>query len=72
MTRALDPDEKRVYDLIARSPNGVTRHYLEMHLAMPLVGIVNAMRRLARHGYIKTGWPERRNVVWFAKLPSEK
>ena len=70
MTRALQADEKRVYDLLVRS-GGCTRYWLELRLDMPVKEIANVLRRLTRHGYAKTGWPERSHHLWLPTLPSE-
>ena len=69
-TRSLRADEKRVYDIL-RQTGGCTRFYLELHSSLSLKEIVNALRRLARHGYAKTGWPERNRTCWYATLPSQ-
>ena len=71
MTRALKADEKRVYDLLTRT-GGCTRYYLELHLTMTVREIANTLRRLTKHGYAKTGWPERSNHLWLPMLPTER
>ena len=51
-TRALQADEKRVYDLLVRS-GGCTRYWLELRLDMPVKEIANVLRRLTP----TCGWP---------------
>jgi hypothetical protein len=71
VTRALRPDEKKVYDHLVRT-GGCTRYYLELRLTMTVAEIANALRRLSRHGYAKTGWPERSKTLWLPAIPSQR
>lgn len=70
MTRLLLEDEKRIYDIL-RQTGGCTRFHLELHSTLTLKQIINALRRMSRHGYAKTGWPERPGTVWYPTLPSQ-